>query len=93
MIFISNEKEKERVLSEISKTLCENFGLKKVYFAESVGRRLHHIAGYGEESFYPSEKFHLSHNLYVFIESNEELKDDRREKILDFIERELRRLK
>ena len=61
-------------LTEAARLICELYPIKKIYFAKSLGKRMHYLTGYGDETYLPAEKIFLANNIWVFIEATDELK-------------------
>lgn len=56
-------------LLSVARRAVEAGIVRKMYFARLVGgRRFHHLGGYGEETFFPPERFSLGRDWYVFVE-------------------------
>ncbi|MBN2309889.1 MAG: hypothetical protein JXR94_13020 [Candidatus Hydrogenedentes bacterium] len=59
------EHDKAR-LTDVSRALCDEFDLDRLYFTQVLGKRRHFLAGCGHEGFVPSGHMGLSENLAVF---------------------------
>ncbi|AEH44374.1 hypothetical protein Thein_0492 [Thermodesulfatator indicus DSM 15286] len=59
----------------LAEEACREFGLKRVYFAEVLGKRRHFLAGAGEVTFEPPQSAKLSGDLVVFWEGELKNKD------------------
>ncbi|MGO0122837.1 hypothetical protein [Desulfothermobacter acidiphilus] len=69
-------------LQKAAEAACQLFGLPKLYFAQAIGRRMHHLAAYGEETYLPAVKEELGYNYYVFLEGAERLDPELRSELL-----------
>ncbi|ACX52353.1 hypothetical protein Adeg_1242 [Ammonifex degensii KC4] len=76
------EKDLAGALRKAAEVACRLFGLPKIYFAQAIGRRLHHLTYYGEETYLPAVKEPLGHNLYVFLEGAEQLDEEKKTVLL-----------
>lgn len=54
----------------LCRQVCIRFGVKKVYFARSMGRRKHYLCGFGEETYLPPETVQVGPDLWAFIEGS-----------------------
>lgn len=78
----SREAELVRVLQEAARRVCAAYGVPKVYFARSLGRRMHHLTGVGEETYLPAAKESLGHDIWAFIEGGDRLTPGQKESLL-----------
>ncbi|RDV83024.1 hypothetical protein [Ammonifex thiophilus] len=76
------EKELTEALQRAAEVACRLFGLPKLYFARAIGRRLHHLTYYGEETYLPAVKEPLGHGLYAFLEGAERLEEGAKAELL-----------
>ncbi|RKQ88444.1 hypothetical protein [Brockia lithotrophica] len=66
---IAEEGELLDGLLSVARRAVETGVVRRMYFARLVGgRRFHHVGGYGEETFFPPERFSLGRDWYVFVE-------------------------
>lgn len=79
---ITREPELCRALQEAAREACAAYGVPKIYFARALGRRLHHLTGYGEETYLPAVKEPLGHNIWAFIEGGDRLTAERKARLL-----------
>jgi len=76
------EKDLFRALQVAAEGACRLLGLPKVYFARSIGRRLHHLTGFGQEIYLPPLKVNIGHGYYAFLEGSESLAKEKREALV-----------
>lgn len=62
-----------RILYETARKACAVYGVPKIYFARVLGRRLHHLAGFGEETYLPPDREYLGDGVWAFIEGGDRL--------------------
>jgi len=70
---VTCEAELVRALQEAARKACAAYGVPKIYFARSLGRRLHYLTGFGEETYLPAARESLGHDIWVFIEGGDRL--------------------
>jgi len=75
-------------LQELAHKACERYSLKRVYFAEVLGKRRHFLTGAGQESFLPSKSAALKGNLVVFWQGELPCAE---EEFLNFLKEEINR--
>ena len=83
-----------RLLEQRCKNLCDRLGLAQVYVTQTLGRRQHYLAGYGQPLPTQPEQMPLSPRLIVFWHgkltepARESLRNDL-QKLTDFVEKQL----
>ena len=69
-------------LRQAAEAACKLFGLPKIYFARAMGRRLHYLGGYGEETYLPAQRESLGHDLFAFLEGAQNMEEEKRRALL-----------
>jgi len=79
-------------LEELCRRACARFGVKKIYFARALGRRMHYLGGFGEETYLPPEAMRVGPDLWAFIQGAEDLPPGERQTLRHLLETAGRRL-
>ncbi len=75
-------------LQQLAYKACERYSLKRVYFAEILGKRRHFLAGAGQEAFLPLKCAALKGSLMVFWQGELPCAE---EEFLAFLKKEINR--
>ena len=84
---VTLEAELVRVLQEAARKGCAAYGVPKIYFARSLGRRMHYLTGCGEETYLPAVREPLGHDIWVFIEGGDRLAAGQKGRLLAALRR------
>lgn len=79
---IARETGFSKALHEAAQAACMAYGVPKIYFAQALGRRLHHLAGFGEATYLPAVKEYLGYGIWAFIEGSDPLTPERKAGLL-----------
>jgi hypothetical protein len=71
-----------RALRKAAETACAVYGVPKIYFAQALGKRLHYLTGYGEETYLPAVKEPLDGGIWVFFEGGESLTAEQKTRLV-----------